>query len=41
MIASNDLFSILSVVQGSFILLIISPCQPSSPKESRLLIDIL
>ena len=41
MIASNDRFFILLVVQGSFILLIISPYQPFSPKKSLLLIDIL
>jgi hypothetical protein len=41
MIASNALFFILLVVQGSFILLIISPYQPLAPKKDRLLIDIL
>jgi hypothetical protein len=41
MIASNALFFILSVVQGSFILLIVSPYQPLAPKEGLLLIGIL
>ena len=41
MIASNALFFILSMVQGSFILLIISPYQPLAPKKDHLLIDIL
>ena len=41
MIASNALFFILLVVQGSFILLIISPYQPLTPKKDPLLIDIL
>jgi hypothetical protein len=41
MIASNALFFILSVVQGSFILLIVSPYQPLAPKKDPLLIDII
>ena len=41
MTVSNALFFILLVVQGSFILLIISPYQPLAPKKKPLLIDIL
>jgi hypothetical protein len=41
MIASNALFFILSVVQGSFILLIVSPYQPLAHKKDPLLIDII
>ena len=41
MIASNALFFILSVVQGSFVLLIVSPYQPLAPKKDPLLIDII
>ena len=41
MTVSNALFFILLVVQGSFILLIISPYQPLAPKNEHQLIDIL
>ena len=41
MLASNALFFILLVVQGSFILFIISPYQPLAPKKDPLLIDTL